>query len=430
VLAREIGLDILADHIVALSIMALLLFGSAFFSGTETALFSLTREQIKRLRKEGVHVAKTLALLADNPSGLLIAILFGNLVVNILFFSLSVVVAISFGRRYGEWWEAAVGVVVLLLVVLAGEILPKAAGISFPERVVRVNSLPLRGWFHFLGPIRRALEIIARWLEPGEQHDNRLNADELQMLIDATRHDPTFGRQEKAIIEDIVNLPSLRIRELMVPRVQQLFRRADAPAGEALLAAAELERELIPIYEDEEDNVVGIVEVKELFASDDPARPLRDFATPVRFVPEIKRADDMLREFLAEDLRMVCVVDEFGGLAGTVCMEDLLEEVVGEFDAMEAPPIEKLGDSTYRLRGSLGIREWRSLFIGFLPDEVVRTLALDTVSGLVVSLLKRLPKPGDVARVGNLRFAVEQVRSNRIESVLLELSTDEEGDEK
>lgn len=420
-------MDILADHFIAIMSMGLLLLVSAFFSGTETALFSLTREQVKRLRGQGHHVEKTLALLADNPSGLLIAILFGNLVVNILFFSLSVAVALGFGRRFGEWWEAAVGVAVLLLVILVGEILPKSIGISFPERVVRMNALPLRSWFHFLGPVRRVLEVITRLLEPHEEHDNRLNSDELKMLIDATGHDQTFGKQEKAIVEDIVNLPSLRVRELMVPRVRQLFRRADAPVAEALEAAGELELERIPVYEEDEDNIVGVVEVRTLFACDEPDRLLRDFVVPVRFVPETKRADEMLREFLAEGLRMVCVVDEYGGLAGTVCMEDLLEEVVGEFDAMEMPPIEQLGESTYRLQGSLGIREWRSLFIGFLPDEVVRTLALDTVSGLVVSLLKRLPRPGDVVQVRNLRFTVEEVRSNRIESVLLELSADGKG---
>ncbi len=420
-------MEILVDHFIALLSMALLLLCSAFFSGTETALFSLTREQVKRLRGQGLHVEKTLSLLAENPSGLLVAILFGNIVVNILFFSLSVVVALGFGQRYGEWWEAAVGVAVLLLVILVGEILPKAIGISFPERVVRLNSLLLRSWFHFLGPVRRMLEIVASHLEPGDYSDSRLNANELKMLIDATRHDSTFGKQEKAIVEDIVNLPEIRVRELMVPRVRQFFRRADAPASEALLAAAELEVELIPVHEEEEDNIVGVVEVRELFANDEPDRPLSDFATPVRFVPETKRADEMLREFLSEGLRLVCVVNEYGGLAGTICLEDLLEEVVGEFDALESPPVEQLGESTYRLHGGLGIREWRNLFIGFLPDEVLRTLALDTVSGLVVSLLKRMPKPGDVAEVRNLRFTVEQVRSNRIESVLLELSATGKG---
>jgi CBS domain containing-hemolysin-like protein len=411
----------LADHFISLLSMTILLLLSAFFSGTETALFSLTREQVKRLRERGRHEEGILSLLADNPSGLLITILFGNIVVNILFFSLSVVVTSDVAIHLGDWGEAIVGVGVLLLVILVGEILPKAIGISFPEPVVRLNALPLRSWFHFLGPVRRMLESITKLLEPKESAENPLSAEELKLLIEATQHDPTFGKQEKAIVEDIVNLPEIRVRELMVPRVRQLFRHTDSPVGEALRAAAEQELELIPVYDGEEDNVVGVVEVCELFSTLDTSRPLGNFIHPVQFVPETKRADEMLREFLAERMRMVCVVDEFGGLAGTIVLEDLLEEVVGEFDAMEAPPIERLGECTYRLQGSLGIREWRSLFVGFLPDEVVRTLALDTLSGLVVSLLKRMPKPGDVAQVHNLRFTVEQVRSNRIESILLEL---------
>lgn len=415
-------LEMLANHMAGLLSMGFLLLCSAFFSGTETALFSLTCDQMKRLRGEGHRVEKLLALLADNPFGLLIAILFGNIVVNILFFSISVVVFRDVGGLYGEWWEAAAGVLMLFLVILVGEIIPKAAGISFSERLVRVNATLLYAWFHFMGPVRRVLEYVARLFEPVEQRDNQLDSEELKMLIDATRHDPTFGMQEKAIVEDIVNLPEIRLRELMVPRVKQFFRRADAPADEALEDAVGQEMDLIPIYEGEEDNVVGVVEVRDLFVAENSALPLERFSSPVQFVPETKRADEMLREFLDEGLRMVCVVDEYGGVAGTVCLEDLLEEVVGEFDVMEVPTIEQLGESTYRLQGSFGIREWRSLFVGFLPEEVMRTLALDTVGGLVVSLLKRMPKAGDVVQVRNLRFTVEQVRSNRIESVLLELA--------
>lgn len=408
--------------------MTLLLFCSAFFSGTETALFSLTREQVKQLRSHGHSVEKMLKLLTNNPSGLLVAILFGNLVVNILFFCTSAVLALKIGSRHGDWWQAVVGVTVLLLVILVGEIMPKAIGISFPERVVRLNALPLRSWFHFMGPVRVVLEAITRRMEPSADHDHRLDSDELKMLIESTRHDSSFGRQEKAIVEDIVNLPEIRVRELMVPRVEQMFRRADAPAGEALAEAAERELELIPVYEEEEDNIIGVVDVRDLFVNDDPEKPLSDFARPVSFVPETKRADAMLREFLSKDARMVCVVNEYGGLAGTVVMEDLLEEVVGEFDAMEVPLVEQLGESTYRLQGTLGIREWRSLFVGVLPDKAMRDLALDTLSGLVVSLLKRMPTPGDVVTVGNLRFTVEQVRSNRIETVILELETSGGGD--
>ncbi|WP_372794513.1 hemolysin family protein [Pontiella sp.] len=422
-------MDILNEHLLALLGMALLLLGSAFFSGTETALFSLSRDQIKDLREHGHHVDRLLKLLHENPSGLLVAILFGNLVVNILFFCTSAVLALDVGRAYGDWWQAAAGFAVLVTVILAGEILPKAIGISFPGKVVKLNSPLLRGWFHFLGPVRVVLEAITRKMEPSEDHDNRIDSNELRMLIDATHHDPTFGLQEKAIVEDIVNLPEIRLREIMVPRVRQLFRRADAPAGEALAEAAEQELELIPIYEEEEDNIVGVVEVRDLFVNSDPDKPLIFFSRPVKFVPETKRADTMLREFLDEGLRMVCVVDEYGGLAGTVVMEDLLEEVVGEFDATEVPPVEQLSEMTYRLQGNLGIREWRELFVGFLPDEVMRDLALDTLSGFVVSLLKRLPAVNDVVEVGNLRFTVEKVRSNRIETILLELIPDENGGE-
>ncbi len=414
----------IAEHILTFVSMALLLFCSGFFSGTESALFSLSRNQIRHLRDEGRHVESVLSLLVENPSGLLVAILFGNLVVNILFFSISAVVGFQIAEQYGDWWQAVVGVVVLLLVILAGEVLPKAIGISYPERVARLNAVPLLGWFHFLGPVRRMLEIIVARMEPEGASDHRLDAGELKMLIETTHHDPSFGHQEKAIVEDIVTLPEIRVRELMVPRVRQWFRPAGAFAGDALAEAAEQEIELFPIYEGNEDNVVGVVETRDLFVSANTRCPLSDFARPVRFVPETKRADQMLQEFLDEDLRMVCVVDEYGGLAGTVCLADLLEEVVGEFDAMEAAEVEQLGESTYRLQGSLGIREWRSLFEGFLPRDMLQGLAMDTLSGLVVSLLKRLPKPGDVAEVGNLRFTVEQVRQNRIEWVRLELVGD------
>ncbi len=421
-------MEAIEGYFLTLAGMVLLLFFSAFFSGTETALFSLSRDQVRALREHGHHVDRLLVLLHENPSGLLVAILFGNLVVNILFFCMSAVLALDIGRRYGEWWQAVVGLVVLLVVILTGEILPKAVGISFPEKIVKLNSPLLRYWFHLMGPVRIVLEKITRRMEPAGDHDNRIDSNELRMLIDATHHDPTFGKQEKAIVEDIVNLPEIRVREIMVPRVKQLFRRADMPAGEALAEAAEQELELIPIYEEEGDNVVGVVEVRDLFVNDDPDKPLRLFSRPVRFVPETKRADSMLREFLAENLRMVFVVDEFGGLAGTIALEDLLEEVIGEFDIMDVPTVEQLGETRYRLRGDLGIRAWRSLFVGFLPGEVMRDLALDTLGGLVISLLKHMPRSGDVARVGNLRFTVESARSNRIDTVILDLVSEGAGE--
>jgi len=421
-------LEILQDHIVALVLMFGLLLCSAFFSATETALFSLTREQIKRLHGHGEHVSRMLSVLSGNPSGLLVSILFGNLVVNILFFCSSAVIAGDLGHAYGHWLEVAVGVTVLLLVILFGEIFPKALGISFAERVVRLNSIMLRLWFYAALPVHSIFSFCTRRLEGAQTRDDdrMITADELRMLIDATQHDSTFGHQEKAIVEDIVNLSEVRVREFMVPRVDLFSCAVDTPVAEALREAAEQEAELIPVFEGEEDNITGVIEVHRLFAEADQSQTLQRFMRPVEYVPETLRADALLRRFMTEDLRLVCVVDEYGGLEGAVTLEDLFEELVGEFDAMEAPPVEQLGETTYRLQGRLGIREWRTLFVGFLLDPVADNLALDTLSGLVVSLLKRMPVAGDVVEVNNLRFTVENVRNRRIESVLLELTNIEQ----
>lgn len=414
------------DHLFELLLMATMLFFSGFFSGTETALFSLSREQMKHLREHGDHVSRLLTLLSEHPSALLVAVLFGNLLVNILFFSISVVFATALAMQYGEWWSGVAGVVVLLLVILVGEILPKAVGISYPERVVKLNAAGLRWWIQLIAPIRRILEWIVRKLEPSGSDDHQLSSEELRLLVEATRHDATFGTQEKAIAEDIVSLPEVRVREVMVPRVDQLMRHADTRCIDVLKDACEDELHLIPVYEEDEDDIIGVVDICDLFATADPERPVRELCRPVHFVPETKRVDSLLREVLQKNLRLMCVVDEYGGLAGTVCLEDLFEELVGEFDAQESPPVEQLGESTYLLQGNLSIREWRTLFVGFLSEEMFRSLSMDTVGGLVITLLKRLPTVGDIAHLQNLKFTVEQVRGNRILSVRLELDHDPE----
>ena len=402
--------------------MTLLLACSAFFSGTETALFLLTRDQVAALRRRGGGLARLLDVLAERPAGLLVAILFGNLVVNVLFFSTGTVLSVEIAERFGGGWAAATGVATLLATIFCGEMLPKAIGISFPEHVVRTNASLLLTWYRLLGPLRRGLEVVAAKLEPKGDPSAKLTPGDLRMLIEATRSDATFGIQEKEIVEEIVGLAELRVREVMTPRIDVLFRSADSPVGETLRAMAAAGVETLPVYERNEDEVIGVAELSDLFAERDPNRPLRDLLRPVCFVPETRRADETLRDFLREALRLVCVVDEYGGISGMLTPENLLQEVVGEFDPAEGPAVERLGETVYRLDGRLGIREWRRLFVGFLPDETLRTLALDTVGGLVTSLLKRMPKVGDSVCVGDLRFTVERIAGRRIDSVLLELA--------
>lgn len=398
-----------------------LLLLSAFFSGSETALFSLTRDQVLRLREDSGKVQRLMAVLERNPSGLLVAILFGNLVVNVLFFSMSAVMAVEVVAVGGAGAEALVGALVLLGILVFGEMIPKALGMSFAEKVVGVVAVPLRGWYHVLGPFRRVLERLSAWLTPAAREVD-LRPDELKMLIDSTAGDRGFGRQEKGIVEEIINLPETRVRALMVPRVSQTFWNGAWSVEQALGVAAEHPMDLLPVFMEHEEQVVGYVELSVLFAERRGERRLIELSEPVVFVPETMRADRMLERFMEEPVRMAAVVDEYGGLAGTLTVGDLLQEVMGEFGVPQVPDVEVLGEHAYRLQGQLSVREWRELFVGFVPAEAMNELALDTVSGLVVSLLKRMPVVGDEAWLGNLCFTVEQVRGHRIESVRLSLA--------
>ena len=416
------------EYMFSVLLMMVLLALSAFFSCSETALFSLSPEAARRLR---VHrrIDDLLTLLHKDPSGLLTAILFGNLVVNVLFFCTGAEAAGRLAESRGEWFEALGGALVLLTVILFGEIIPKAVGITHPSGVLHITAAPLRGWFYFTRPFRLFIQWILNRLGLNNDTiaDGRayLTQGELKELLDAVQHEPGFGSHEKEIFEDIVNLPDVRVREVMVPRVKVLRRPIDADRRELLDQARRHEYSHVLIYRDKDDDPLGYVSVRDVFIDSGRTESLESFIHPLVFVPETKRTDVLLREFMNHNWQMVAVVDEYGGLAGVVTIEDLLAEVVGDFEPEKTGQIQKLDEVTYRLDGQLPIRAWRVLFTGFLPGQEMDTLAFDTLGGFIISLLGRMPNPGDFVSVRNLELTVETVNNRRIGAVLLRLNEPE-----
>jgi putative hemolysin len=415
-------------YLFSLLLMPVLLALSAFFSCSETALFSLTPEDARRLRSHR-RIDDLLTLLHKDPSGLLTAILFGNLVVNVLFFCTGAEASGRLAESRGEWFEALGGVLVLLTVILFGEIIPKAIGITHPSGVLHITAAPLRGWFYFTRPLRLFIHwlLVRIGLHDGAIASGRtyLTPGELKELLDAVQHEPGFGAHEKEILEDIVNLPDVRVREVMVPRVKVLRRPLDADRRELLEQARQHEYSHVLIYRDKDDDPLGYVSIRDIFMDGGRTESLEPFIQPLVFVPETKRADVLLREFMNHDWQMAAVVDEYGGLAGVVTIEDLLTEVVGDFEPEKAAEIQKLDEVTYRLHGQLSIRAWRELFTGFLPGQEVAALTFDTLGGFIISLLGRMPHPGDSVSVRNLQLTVETMHSRRIGTVLLSLSEPE-----
>jgi len=412
-------LNFIQEYVFSLLPMTLLLALSAFFSGSETALFSLTSEQRRQISMRRRKFSGILDLVQTDPGALLLAILLGNLIVNVLFYCTGAALAGRLGHTYGGWAEALAGLAILAAVILAGEIVPKALGISHAEQIIAFTELPLRVWFTLTAPIRRLLRAFIQTPEGASTSTRGLTAAELKILLDSVRHEAHFGAPEKEILEDIVNLPDVRVREIMVPRVNVLRVALDAPPAEVIAAARKREFSRVLVHGTGNENVLGFISVKELFLTQ--AEELESFLHPVVFVPETQRADLLLHEFLASGLKLVAVVDEYGGLAGIVTMEDLIEEIVGEFEGGDEEEIVQLSETQYRLKGQFSIREWRELFLGFLPGEEVESMAFDTLGGLIVSQLGRMPRTGDRIAIRNIRLTVESVAHRRVGTVLLEL---------
>jgi putative hemolysin len=405
--------------------LVLLLAFSAFFSGAETALFSLTREQVHRLQQHGRRRYREAARLLKKPEELLASVLLGNMLVNILFFCEGAALAARLGEHRGPGAEVLAGFMLLLLVILFGEIFPKALGIAHPEQWASRAALPLGAWCRLTAPVAQGLARLQPLRRKIMHREHGVTHRELKMLLDISRGNKAVPLKEKEIIEEIVHLPDIRVREVMTPRVDVLTAPVTAESAGLLQEAARREISRIPVWREVEENVIGQVEVRDLFL--DPDHVFKDHILPLVFVPETQRADALLHRFAKEQLHIVAVVDEYGGLAGVVTLDDLMGALVEEEAEDAAPQIEKTGPDTYRLSGRFPLREWRALFKGMIAEEELNSLAFDTVSGLVLSLLGRIPAEGDTVRLRNLAFCVERMHGHRIETVMLRLLPSDRG---
>jgi putative hemolysin len=388
---------------------------SAFFSASETALFSLTRQERERA------VPRVRRLLAE-PRDLLITVLLCNLLVNVFFFSLAA--KLDFGESAQAKVAVAIGALVALLIL--GEILPKTLALRVTEGVSRVSSVVLTPLVRLLHPVTlafsRTLELITRALGESAGDELAITPENLAQVLSKSAETGLLESAEADMLSEIVELGGVRVREIMTPRVDALMLDvADDPA-EVLKEAMRRHLTWLPVIEDDPDHVLGYVRLRDLFVR--AGKPLRQLVMPVKFVPEVAGVLALLREFRQDRTAEAVVVDEWGGTAGIVTIENVFEEIVGELrvegEARETPVV-PLGEGRFRVAGALSIRDWNDEF-GFqvVPNE------FETVGGFVTALLGRIPKAGDETHAGALVFEVHEVRGRRILSVDMYVRTEEE----
>jgi len=400
--------------------MLLLLAGSAFFSGVETAYFNLSRRQIKLWSVSDHKLQNLVARLLRKPGQLLNCLLLGNITVNVLFYAVASVLVMRSKQESGFGFAAALAILTFIVLVLFGEILPKSLAYANSGRVAVAAALPVFLVVQILGPIALVFRVLL--LEPilrlslgHARFPKAITLADFRALIDFIRRRGLITEDENKLLAEVVELGFLKVRHVMQPRVDMIACDVTDSAEVARRRMREHRLTKMPVYVKNIDGIVGMIHLRQLLLR--PDQSLDKLVQPVHYVPEQKTVESLLEFFRKTQTDMAVVVDEYGGIAGSVRLEDIAEELFGGNDVPgQIEPIEQLGPFTYRLSGELPIHDWAEVFAIDLDETRV-----STIGGLVTALLGRIPKTEDVAHLGNLKFTVERVRKRRIETVVLSL---------
>jgi putative hemolysin len=412
----------------SLSVLELLILGtlvliSALLTGAEAAYFSLGRARLKRLEAQAADEGALKPLLT-RPHDLLVTLLVGITLVNIGASALAEFIA---AKLFGGMGLPIAIVTMIVLLVVFGEVLPMTLAVEHPERYSSWVNRPVAWLSVLLSPVRMVLSgVTALTLRlvgsERKRGEPAISEEELRTLVDVGAREGVVDRTEREMIHKVFELEDTLVREVMVPRPDMFCLDLATPPSELLPLLREHVHSRVPVFDETVDQIVGVLYTKDLLPylrGLPPDFDLRARLHPPYFVPESKRADALLREFQAKKLHLAIVVDEYGGTAGLVTLEDLLEELVGEirdeFDEEERL-IQKLDGTTYRVSGKLSIEELNAATGLSLPND-----AFDTVGGWVLDLFGRVPHKGEKAQTDEVSVAVEKVQRTRVVEVLLNL---------
>jgi putative hemolysin len=421
----------------------------AFFVAAEIALVSIRRSRIDQLVEEGNGAARRVRRLLDDPGRFLAVSQLGLTVIG-FFASAYAAVSLTGGLQHlleglGMAGETA-GIVALIIVtvllamftIVFAELVPKTLALAHPERFALTLSRPIDFLARILGPVVRILTGVTRaithLLGSEVSSDAEITAEELRLIVERGGEQGVLEAEEEQMINAVIELGGRRVHEVMVPRVSIVGIRAEASFEEAIDIVVEEGHSRIPAYEESIDEVVGILYAKDLLPylkSDAAPRPsLRALLRPPVLVPESMTIDDLLHELQRRKVHIAIVLDEYGGTAGIVTIEDLLEEIVGEIQDeydVEEPMVVRLSENEARVDGRADVDELREVFDISLDLEDEEEY--DTVGGLLYHRLSGVPAPGDRIEVDGLTLTVETTDGRRVGKVLVVRQPRPDGDD-
>lgn len=404
---------------------------SAFFSGSEVALFSLDKKKIKTLFPKSLLIQEYLQNLLDYPRRLLVTILIGNTIVNVTASIISVSLALEIAASFHFSRNIALTFQIILLtflILLFSEITPKIWASKNPVTFARLIAIPMHWVDVIIYPISESITELIKFFVSKLRIDKKKSAiksDEIKELATLGLEKGTIEDDEHDLIHSIVGFNTLSVSEIMTPRVDMVAVSSDSEFTEVVNEITKTGRSRIPLYKDDLDDIIGIIYAKDLlpyFKNLELRKnlSLAKIARKPMFVPKTKMIDDLMHEFQEKKMHIAIVVDEYGGTAGLVSLEDIIEEIIGEirdeYDK-EENLITKIDDNNYLVLGRITIEELKELLDLQINTEEIE---YDTIAGLVLNYAGQIPKEGYSFEFETYKFTVKEVLNKRIKRILIE----------
>ncbi|MGB9731451.1 MULTISPECIES: hemolysin family protein [Calditerrivibrio] len=406
------------------SIFVCLVF-SAYFSASETALTSLGELKVKHMIQEMGEKGKILELWLLHPNKVLYTLLIGNNIVNIL----SSVIAADFAYKvFKNSSIALITGIMTILIIFFGEIFPKTYAKHNAEKLSIFTMYILRIFFWLFYPFSWLLNKIVKGLikffgGKVEQEGPKITEDELEFLISIGEKEGVLENQKKEMLHNIFEISETSVKEIMVPLNDVTMIEISTSINEIIDTIAKTEYSRIPIYEENKDNVIGILYSKDIIKYINKGLEklnIKNILKKPYFVPSTKRIDDLLREFQINRIHLALVVDEYGSIDGLITLEDILEEIVGEirdeYDKEEEEDIKEIGESQYIVKGRLNIDDFCEYF-NFEKTENMEQY--ETISGLLYDLADKIPDVGEEYIYNGYKFIVVEKDGRKIKKIKL-----------
>ena len=427
------------QELIEVIVLVVCFFVAALASGTETALTSVGRLRVRFLAEQGSQAANILQRLRADPNRFLSTVLFVNTLALIVASTGTALLSEDVFSRWGVQGGLKLALTLLVSVALsvvlliAAEVTPKTLAITHAERVALAAAGPVDRLASFLGPILWAVTFVSRGITAGRAaRAPYLTEEELISLLHVSEEQGVIEEQEHQMIHGIIEIGDKTVREIMVPRTDIVAVDRLAELREVVRIFKEHRHTRLPVFEGDIDHVVGLIHTKDLLLfytlSSSQKFDIDKVLRPIEFTPEQKKVDELLNEMRLKKQHMMIVVDEYGGTAGLVTLEDLLEEIVGEirdeYDSAEEEQLVLINDHEARVDAGFPLEELNErLHLG-----IEESGDYDSVGGYVHAMLGKIAEAGDTFNAGRAKWIVEKVKGRRIETVRL-ISDDPWADE-